>query len=104
NDVLSGGAPVNVAASIRIAGSGELLDERKNREADLFVSLLHGRHVEILQLRGGGNARGGGFRDQSETRLDSRQRGLCLKPRGETPLVGKDTTHRGRAEHGLVVV
>jgi hypothetical protein len=98
HDVLSGGAPVHVAARFA-ALLGELMDDTHNRIADKIGLGLQLRHIEAGCVSFLADRLSGVLWDQADARLGSGQRHFdCYVARDGT-LVREYLAHGRRAEH-----
>ena len=98
DDVLRGGAPVDVAAGVARAGLGERLDQRHDRIAGELGAGADRGEIEARQLRLGADLGRGLGGDQAEARLRPGERRLDLEHALQARLVGEGGAHRGGAE------
>jgi hypothetical protein len=79
------------------------MNQRTDGKADPVELRLHGGHIEIFDLRPGGDLIGRRLRDDAEPSLRASKSGLKIQPTLEASLVRKQGVHALRAIHVCVV-
>jgi hypothetical protein len=100
HDVLRGGAPMHVGRGLRPHRLAQAAHQGDHRNPVLLQTRPDLGAVDALEHGAGGDALGGGGRDQAEPRLDPGQRRLDLEQVPQVGVVGKALGHRLVAEEG----
>ena len=103
DDVLRGAAPMDVAGGLFADRFGELVDDRHDGKSDPVEFRLHGRDVDVVQRRVGGDFVGRVLGNDAEPRLRPGERRLEIEPALKPRLVREQRMHARRGEHIAVI-